>query len=90
MNKIISVCIFKADIPSNFMGNDRIVGGFDTKASLQYQIGVAWKDTKFNFCGGTLVTRRHVLSAAHCFEGKNMDDLILHAGTYDIHNMSQV
>jgi secreted trypsin-like serine protease len=86
-----TVVIFKADFPFTSI-ESKIVGGFDTETPIQYQIGVFWKVTNIHICGATLLNRRHVLSAAHCMKigNKKIDDIILHAGTYNKHNKAQV
>ena len=44
---------------------DRIIGGTTTDPH-QYPFQVALMYLDYFFCGGALITRKHVLTAAHC------------------------
>ncbi|XP_061395519.1 seminase-like, partial [Musca vetustissima] len=57
----------------------RIVGGdLTTIDKVPYMVQI-WCKGKFN-CGGALLTRRFVLSAAHCFKNVTPSDLFVVAG----------
>ena len=46
--------------------DDRIVGGYECeKHSVPYQVSLF---SGYNSCGGTLLSREWVLSAAHCYQ----------------------
>lgn len=57
-------------VGENSQAAGRIVGGyFADIAELNYQASVQMKFNKEyrHFCGGTILTANHIVSAAHCF-----------------------
>ena len=49
-------------------GGSRIVGGWEARLNeFPYQISVQWRGS--HVCGGSLLDRYHVLTAAHCTDG---------------------
>lgn len=71
LNKVVKLClstylIFLQLSVSLAEGDGRIVGGYSTTINeAPYLVQI--KDDDAMLCGGTLITRRHVLTAAHCF-----------------------
>ena len=56
---------------------DRIVeGGEATQYSLPWQVALVWKGRNQPFCGGTLISANHVLTAAHCTKSDNFDIIV--------------
>ncbi|XP_047665578.1 transmembrane protease serine 4b isoform X2 [Tachysurus fulvidraco] len=54
------------------VGEDRIVGGTDTTIeSWPWQVSLHW-DTQ-HVCGGSLISTRWLISAAHCFTGRTKE-----------------
>ncbi|BES88389.1 serine-type endopeptidase activity [Nesidiocoris tenuis] len=65
----------------------RIVGGRQTgRNEYPLMVALATKDTKFAFCGASILTRRHALTASHCTTPMKKDALILIAGAHDKSN----
>lgn len=52
--------------------NPRIVGGDDAEeGQFPYQISIRTKLSKQHFCGGSILSSRFLLTAAHCTQGVN-------------------
>lgn len=52
----------------------RIIGGSAVeRGQWPFVVALLVKTSKQFFCGGTLITSKHVLTAAHCIQDKNVD-----------------
>merc|ERR1712055_12496 len=55
-------------------GAARIVGGWKARAhEFPYQISLRYRNS--HMCGGSIITNRYILTAAHCTEGTRASDL---------------
>ncbi|XP_017797034.1 PREDICTED: mite allergen Der f 3-like, partial [Habropoda laboriosa] len=67
-------------LESGFPGS-QIVGGKDAPVGkFPYQVSLRYNGN--HFCGGSILSQRDILTAAHCVEGlKNVKDITVHVGT---------
>lgn len=63
----------------------RIVGG--APAASNYSWMVSLKSNSKHFCGGSLIAPDWVLTAAHCLEGMDAEDLELNIGGYFLNGL---
>jgi len=68
----------------------KIVGGKPAdKHEYPWMVALVFRGEKKPFCGGSLITERHVLTAAHCFESKfdrvTKEDFEVRVGFHSIH-----
>ena len=59
---------------------NRIVGGFEAAPS-SWPWQVSFRDYDGHFCGGTLISSRWVISAAHCFYDRTNLEIVM--GNHD-------
>ncbi|XP_046998024.1 trypsin-7-like [Schistocerca americana] len=60
----------------------RIVGGNVTRVNEFPWVAALSRRGKF-YCGGTLISRHHVLTAAHCVDGLRSQDILVTLGEHD-------
>ena len=66
-------------------GTAAIVNGDDADIEdFPFQIALMIPGTNFQFCGGTLINSRYVLTAAHCVFGRSANDMEVLLGSGDL------
>lgn len=75
---IFGFCNFKTVCGVRGRGN-RIVGGHETSAN-EYPWMVGLYRNKRLYCGGALVSNRHVLTAAHCIHNFERKEIQIYIG----------
>ncbi|XP_066942649.1 trypsin-1-like [Macrobrachium rosenbergii] len=69
------------------LNEHRIVGGTNAKMRHPWMVHLKMTVGKYNYeyrCGGTLVTNKHIVSAAHCFYGYDIRTVDVALGKNDL------
>jgi len=65
--------------------NGRIVGGQETEVhEYPWQVGLVSRNGRSPWCGGTLISSTHVLTAAHCTDGSAASSIRVILGEHNI------
>merc|ERR1712098_440765 len=63
--------------------SDRIVGGQETEQhEYPWQVGLVSRNGKTPWCGGTLISDRHIMTAAHCTAGSTASSIQILLGEH--------
>nr|AQM58423.1 venom s1 protease 9 [Pristhesancus plagipennis] len=62
----------------------RVIFGKDTgKHEFPWSVSLQYKSSKFHFCGGSIITPYHVITASHCIGSKKAEHILVVMGTYN-------
>jgi len=69
----------------------RIIGGNDARPSdYPWMASLQVKESDANFCGGTLIAEKWVLSAAHCFNSRHYQNVDVVIGEHDLSTPDEI
>ncbi|GIX78730.1 clotting factor B [Caerostris darwini] len=68
------------------IGYSAFEGGVNTRWIFPWMLTIFIADSRTYLCGGTVIDDRHILTAAHCFDGRSLNpqDFIIEIGGTDI------
>ncbi|KAK2584858.1 hypothetical protein KPH14_006295 [Odynerus spinipes] len=89
MQAIIALLVVCLAAASYAVPTGRIVGGTDAPEGL-YPYQVSLKQSGSLFCGGSILNKRYILTAAHCVVGKYPQYVEVHAGTVYLNKQGDV
>ena len=61
-----------------------IFNGKESRGYFPFMVALVMRQGEAHFCGGVLITRRHVLTAAHCFNTISWRDVDVRVGQDDL------
>ena len=80
--------IYDCGVPAVSQG--RIVGGQEAVPhSISWQVGLVDNGKDYPFCGGSIITPYHILTAAHCTYGSGTTDMQVLASEHDLLSSSK-
>ncbi|KAK2578460.1 hypothetical protein KPH14_000961 [Odynerus spinipes] len=84
---LVAAC-YGATIP---LFEPRVVNGEDAQpGEIPYQVSLQTISSSFHFCGGSVLSKNYVITAAHCVDGKLAADLKVIAGTINLNTPNSV
>ncbi|XP_047525683.1 chymotrypsin-2-like [Pieris napi] len=90
---LLSQGIFgEVDVSEAIDGDSRIIGGQDaTPGMAKYQVSIrGHRDNyEWNTCGGSIINRQYVLTAAHCIVRKQPYEMCIVVGSHQIKSGGQ-
>jgi secreted trypsin-like serine protease len=68
----------------------KIVGGENADIKdFPYSVSIAMLNFKSHFCGGTIISNWHILTAAHCVVGRNASLIRIYTGNSNLENSNE-
>ena len=74
-----------SSVTSIFDADQRIIGGVDNSETYPWMVSIARGS---HFCGGVLIAKDWVLTAAHCLDDKTAEELTLYIGLENLTQLS--
>ncbi|XP_015108639.1 trypsin-1 [Diachasma alloeum] len=63
----------------------RIVNGVDVEVGeIPYQVSLQERASSFHFCGGSILNKKYIITAAHCVKGKSPSSIKVISATVEL------